>query len=114
MTLKHFKNSAILRTLALTVTLLMCQPSLAAYETARNAPSGMDMTADLLLGRPALLVATVAGAAVWLVALPFSALGGNVTESADTLVIGPAKATFLRCLGCSRGRGYQDSLESVK
>jgi hypothetical protein len=47
---------------------------------------------------------TVVGAATFVVSLPFSALGGNVADAADTLVVGPAKATFVRCLGCSNGR----------
>jgi hypothetical protein len=42
------------------------------------------------------------GGAVWLVSLPFSLLGGNADEAGEVLVMGPAKATFVRCLGCTR------------
>lgn len=106
MTLERFKNMPVLRALALMATLLLSQPSL-SYETADNSPSEVAMAADLLIGRPALLVTTAVGAVIWLVALPFSAAGGNVKDSADKLVVGPAKATFVRCLGCSDS-GYQE------
>ncbi len=66
-------------------------------------PSAGAMAIDLLVARPALLVATVAGTAVFLVGLPFSAMGGNIQESGDTLVRGPAEAAFRRCLGCVNG-----------
>jgi hypothetical protein len=36
---------------------------------------------------------------VFVVALPFAAASGSVKETADTLVVAPAKATFTRPLG---------------
>lgn len=74
-------------------------------------PSAGAMTADLLLVRPLMLVATVVGGAVWLVSSPFSAAGGNAQTAADTLVVGPAKNTFVRCLGCV-GDGYKTSRDT--
>ena len=100
MTLETIKNMKVLRVLAMTAALFICQPAW-SYEADSHGPSGIDMTADLLIGRPVLLATTIVGSVIWLVALPFSALGGNVEESTETLVIGPAKATFVRCLGCS-------------
>ncbi|GAA0582295.1 hypothetical protein GCM10008997_33860 [Halomonas salifodinae] len=64
-------------------------------------PSGGAMVADALIGRPLLVVATLGGTAVFLVSLPFTALGGNVDAAAETLIRTPAEATFRRCLGCS-------------
>lgn len=66
-----------------------------------DRPSGMEMAADTLLARPLLLVSTVVGTGLFIVSLPFSALGGNVKEAGNTLVATPFKATFVRCLGCS-------------
>ncbi len=100
MTLETIKNMKVLRALAITAALLICQPAWSS-EANPHGPSGIDMAADLLIGRPVLLATTIVGSAIWLVALPFSALGGNVEESAEALVIGPARATFVRCLGCS-------------
>ena len=64
-----------------------------------SKPRSGEVLLDALLMRPAMLVATVAGAATFLVSLPFSALGGNVGDSAETLVLEPAEYTFLRPLG---------------
>ena len=100
--LEKFKHIPALRALAFMAALLMCQPSF-AEQSDLNTPTGIEMAADLIIGRPALLATTVIGAAVWLVALPFSALGDNVKESGEQLVMGPARATFMRCLGCSTG-----------
>lgn len=71
-------------------------------------PSALAMGTDLLVVRPVLLATTVVGSAIWLVSLPFSAAGGNMKQAADTLVIGPGEATFVRCLGCTSS-GYQKS-----
>ncbi|SDG51418.1 hypothetical protein SAMN05216571_1171 [Onishia taeanensis] len=72
----------------------------AAQPVQEREPSGGAMVADALVARPLLALATVGGAAVFLVSLPFSALGGNVDDAARTLVVAPAEATFRRCLGC--------------
>ncbi len=72
-------------------------------------PSALAMSTDLLVIRPVLLATTIVGSAIWLVSLPFSAGGGNMKQAADTLVIGPAEATFVRCLGCTAA-GYSKSL----
>ena len=57
------------------------------------------MTADLLLARPVGLCAIVVGAAVFVVSLPFSALGGNTDQAYKKLVADPAAYTFRRPLG---------------
>lgn len=66
-----------------------------------EAPAGYAMVGDLLIARPLLVAGTVIGTAAFLVSLPFSALGGNVKESADALVATPAREAFARCLGCT-------------
>lgn len=68
---------------------------------ANNRPSALAMFGDALLVRPIMAVATVAGTAVFTVTLPFTLLGGNEGEAANTLVATPARTTFLRCLGCT-------------
>ena len=57
------------------------------------------MTVDIALVRPLGAVATVAGLAVFVVSSPFSALGGNIKEAWDSLVVSPAEFTFRRPLG---------------
>ena len=76
-----------------------------AQSAVDESPSAGAMVGDLLVARPIGLVMTVGGAAAWLVSLPFTVLAGHAGEAAETLMIGPAEATFMRCLGC-RVTGY--------
>lgn len=68
-------------------------------DAAVDRPSAATMTVDALLVRPLGLVATILGAGIFVVSLPFSALGGNVGEAGRALVVAPAKMTFSRPLG---------------
>lgn len=68
-------------------------------------PPAYAMIGDLLIARPLLIVATVAGAGLFLIALPFTATGGGIGDTGKALVVDPAKAAFVRCLGCT-GDGY--------
>ncbi|WLH62642.1 multidrug transporter [Pseudomonas sp. FP2300] len=73
--------------------------------TIQNPPA-FAMIGDLLIARPLLLVATVIGTGAFVVSLPFTALGGGVGDAGKALVVDPAKATFVRCLGCG-GEGFE-------
>jgi hypothetical protein len=67
---------------------------------AAGEPNGpLAVVADAVVVRPACLVATVLGAAVFVVALPVAATSKSVKKTAHTLVVKPAKATFTRPLG---------------
>lgn len=59
----------------------------------------VEVAADALVARPAGLAATVVGAAIFVVALPFAAITGDVNETGKALVGAPAKFTFQRRLG---------------
>ena len=61
--------------------------------------SGEKMAVDAFLLRPAGLLATAGGVLIFLVSVPFSALGGNTKESYQELVKEPAQYTFKRPLG---------------
>ena len=69
------------------------------YMGESTEPTGGEMMADAFLMRPFMLVGTVLTTATFIVMLPFSALGGNVGESAEKLVKEPAAYTFTRPLG---------------
>ena len=64
-----------------------------------NPPGPEAMTVDLVAVRPLGVVATLAGSAIFIVSLPFSALGGNTEAAWDRLVADPARFTFTRPLG---------------
>ncbi|QSP95391.1 hypothetical protein LPB19_02925 [Marinobacter salinisoli] len=89
----------------LIATLAACLLAFSSIGHARSveeSPSALAMTGDALFARPVLFATTLVGGAVYLVSLPFSLLGGNAAEAGETLVLGPARATFVRCLGCTR------------
>jgi hypothetical protein len=87
------------------ITCLALPQALWAQGAVDDSPNEFAMVGDLLVARPIGLVMTVGGTAAWLVSLPFTLLAGHAGEAAETLVIGPAEATFMRCLGC-RETGY--------
>lgn len=86
---------------ALVLTCIISVPAMAGPE---DAPSAEAVAIDIIVARPLGVVITGVGAALFIVSLPFSLLGRNVGEAGKALVGGPAKETFLRCLGCSRDR----------
>ncbi len=86
--------------LVVIVMIMTALPGVSMAESITERPSGAEMTADLAFVRPLMLGATVLGTAVFIVSSPFSALGGNFKEAADTLVGTPFRSTFMRCLGC--------------
>lgn len=95
---------------SLSVSVALASTTVAAEEymngsaVAEERPSAAAMMGDAVFARPALLVGTLLTTSAFVVSLPFSILGHNVNESAQMLVIGPAKATFLRCLGCTEAQ----------
>lgn len=95
---------------ALCLSLALLAPSLSIAESVQEKPTALAMATDTVLVRPVMLAVTVVGAAFFVVSLPFSALGGNVGQAADTLMLQPAVNTFVRCLGCTRP-GYRKAVE---
>jgi len=77
-------------------------------------PSTAAMMADLAVARPVGLVITALGTATFLVGLPFTMAGGNVAESGEKLVVGPARETFNRCLGCKNAGWRGDYPETPR
>lgn len=78
---------------------LSAPPAALASGYVEDRPSPEAMLVDGVVVRPLGLGATVVGIATWIVTLPFSLLGGNVGEAADTLIVAPAEFTFRRPLG---------------
>jgi hypothetical protein len=92
-------------TVALMIGCLMLPQALWAQNAVDESPNEFAMVGDLLVARPIGVVMTVGGVAVWLVSLPFTLMAGHAGEAAESLMLGPAQATFWRCLGC-RNTGY--------
>lgn len=85
-----------------TLGLALIAPQLGYSQEVDEDPSALAMAGDLIIARPVGLVVTVVGAAAYLVSLPFSLAGGNARKAGETLVVGPAMTTFVRCLGCTK------------
>ena len=95
------------------LALVLMAPQIGYSQAVDEDPSAVAMAGDLIIARPLLLVATVLGTGLYVVSLPFSLAGGNAAEAGETLVVGPAKATFVRCLGCTRS-GYKKDVVNVE
>lgn len=113
-----FKNKCLNQVIACIATFtLILLPLQIKAQAVHEDPTALEMMFDGIVSRPITLFATAAGAAVWVVTLPFSLLGGNAGDAADKLILYPAKATFIRCLGCKNpGRkvDYADELEDLQ
>jgi hypothetical protein len=94
------------RALIVLICAVIGAPAFAAGPEGR--PGDYAMVADLVVARPLGVVFTAVGAAVFVVSLPFTAPSGGIKQAAQGLVVGPAKETFVRCLGC-QSSGYQHS-----
>jgi hypothetical protein len=71
---------------------------------AADEPSAPVVAADGLIARPLGLATTIAGTALFLVTLPFSAPSGSVNESAQGMIVRPGGYTFVRPMGRSDAR----------
>ena len=96
---KITKQSTVLLLIITLIFIPFGTSALAKGQTVDEENSGALMTADLLLARPLGIVATALGCAVFVVSLPFSALGGNTKQAAQKLLKEPASFTFTRPLG---------------
>ena len=109
------KRPVMASILASTLILTSTAPALGLAQgqtSVDDRPGEIAMIGDAIVGRPLLLASTVIGLGVFVVTLPFSALGGNVGEAGNVLVMSPAKATFVRCLGCTLRQN--DSLQAKR
>ena len=98
--MRGLKKNIKANMLVIIVMIMTALPGVSMAESITERPSGAEMTADLVLVRPLMFGATLVGSVVFIVSSPFSALGGNFKEAADTLVGTPFRSTFMRCLGC--------------
>ena len=73
--------------------------ALAGSSNANDDITAGAMAADVLFVRPLGIVSVVVCAAVYIVALPFAAMGGNVNEVTQQMIVKPVKFTFKRPIG---------------
>lgn len=92
--------TAITLVLALLVTTSLASTEIPYATDGKEADVTAEaIIADTIVLRPLGFAATIAGTAVFIVALPFSLLTKSVDKTAQKLVVAPAKYTFTRPLG---------------
>ena len=93
----------ILTALSVTLVLAVSVPNM-ALANERGTESGDDVSIilDLVVLRPAGLVATVAGSVIFVGSLLISLATRSVGKAFNALVLSPAKYTFVRELGDER------------
>ncbi len=96
---KLVKQSMVLL-IALSVVLVpLGSQVMAQAEVDVKDPSAGSMTYDLIVMRPLGAAATILGAGVWVLALPFTAIGKSIPEASQKLVKDPFHFTITRPLG---------------
>ena len=96
---KILKQTAIYFLITTLVLIPFGTAAFAQEQEPGNADVRGKMVADVLIVRPLGIVSTILGTALFLVSLPFSAMGGNVNEARQKLVVEPGRFTFKRPLG---------------
>ncbi|MFC1815416.1 hypothetical protein ACFL0M_05600 [Thermodesulfobacteriota bacterium] len=96
---KYAKQSIVIFVIAALLLIPFGSNSLAQDTPKKKDFSGEKMAVDIVLVRPIGILATVVGSVLFVVALPFSALGGNIDTTYQKLIVAPAKYTFKRPIG---------------
>ncbi|ANQ86774.1 hypothetical protein [Azoarcus olearius] len=99
--------------LALAASLLApAAPAFAQVDETITGDRGGDKAADLFIVRPFSLIASVLGAAGFVIALPFTIPTGTVGETGRDWVVDPLEYTFYRPLGNFHQCGRDTSLHA--
>jgi hypothetical protein len=83
------------------LSLIPCGTSALAQDRygGMNDEGVESMLADFILVRPLGIIATAVGTIMFGLSSPFSALGGNIDEAYQKMMVEPARFTFKRPLG---------------
>ncbi len=96
---RTLKPSIIVLVIALMLVVPFGSTALAQNSDEDKQLTVGKMVVDALIVRPLGIAATIIGTALFVVSLPFSALGGNTKAAYERLIVDPAKFTFKRPLG---------------
>jgi hypothetical protein len=89
-------KAKVFTTACIVLTLLL---SMAGPGSASAADEMVSAVVDVAVARPISLAWTIVGSALFVVSLPVAAASGSMDKTAHTLVVGPARDTFLRPVG---------------
>lgn len=96
---RNFFNAMLILVLAIGNVVLVPTAAAERVYGDRHEASGGTMLLDTAIVRPVMLVTTAVGIVAFVVSSPFSVLGGNVEQAAETLVKEPAEHLLFRPLG---------------
>jgi len=82
---------------AICVLAMLLSTSTPAFAAGDNG--AVAVAVDVVVARPVSFVLTVLGSALFVVSLPVAITAGGVDKVAKTLVVAPARDTFVRPLG---------------
>lgn len=104
-------KATLWKTITISVTsVLLSLPAQA--ERIEETPSAGAMVADAVVARPLYFALSQVGAVVYAATLPFTLLGQNADQAAESLVVAPLQGAFLRCLGCGKMDSQVDRLST--
>lgn len=94
------RKHSIVFLLVAVLLFIPCGTSALAQDLYGGLDDGVEkMLADFILVRPLGIIATAVGTIMFGLSYPFSALGGNVDEAYQKMMVEPARFTFKRPLG---------------
>lgn len=93
------KKTVVMLLVVVFITTVFASSSFAQAVIQDEEITTENMVVDAVLVRPLGLCAVILGVGLFVISLPFSALGKNVKEAGQKLVVAPAKFTFTRPLG---------------
>lgn len=93
------KKTVVMLLVVVFITTIFASNSFAQAVMQDEEITTENMVVDAVLVRPLGLCAVILGVGLFVISLPFSALGKNVKEAGQKLVVAPAKFTFTRPLG---------------
>ena len=95
------KRSIVLMIVTIFLLTVTAAPALAQQKNPGSEPDPEIVIADLILVRPLGFIATVFGAALFVVTLPFTVFGGeeNTNMVIEKIIKEPARFTFERPVG---------------
>jgi hypothetical protein len=99
---KILKQSTVLFLAALLIVIPFGATAFAQVELEKKEPSAGAMTYDLFILRPFGAAAGIVCAGIFVLSLPFAAIGGTVPQTTEKLVVNPFKFTITRPLGYNR------------
>ncbi len=98
-TLRNCSSKMKTKITTLLAMILLVATGISRAVASENNNGPLAVAVDAVIARPACFAATIVGSAIFVITLPVAATSKSIKQTADALVVAPAKATFSRPLG---------------